>query len=109
MSGSTKRRTLALAGVAVLAVVVVLVSGFAYSVTVTQAVTSPTTTVLTSYQVNQVVTIGTSTQLIVGTYVSSSASTYQTSSVSYATIAEQTSTNQQVFGIGSTTLQPNYY
>lgn len=102
-----KGRNLVIAAVAVVFVVVVL--GFVANVPVTQAITSPTTTVIPSTQVQQVVVVSVETNYVTGTYVSSSTIVYQTSSQSYATIAEQTTTNQGVFTIPSTTLDPNYY
>ena len=78
------------------------------SIPVTQQNVYPTTTSQSSVQAIQTVVYSRSTQLVVGTYVSSSASSYLTSSTNLATITTQTTTKQNVLGLVLETLQPGY-
>jgi hypothetical protein len=95
--------------VGIIAVLVIIASSFLVSIPVTQAVTYPTTTVVTAPEAIVVVNVNRLTEYIPGLSTSSSVSTYQTSSLTIATVSGQSATSEEVFNVGPTMLKPNHY
>lgn len=86
-SGSHSNRGAIGAAIGVIVVVVIIIIGFVVAVPETSAVGVP----------------------VVQSYVASSVSQYQTSTISQEPIAEQTTTNQPIFDIGTNLLVHGYY